>query len=159
MAAGPEAGHPLAGQPERAARLGPGGDRQDDAAFQGLDPDLRAEKRLLERQWQLALEVVASPREPAVGQDADDDLDVAAARRLAGQPDPFAGVGALRDRDLEALAVDVEEPGRAVVRLRERDLGLGLVDGPGSLGRGGSAAAVGTHAHPAQDVVEARAAR
>ena len=90
----------------------------------------RAEERLLERQRELALEVGASPGEPAVRQDADDDDDVAAAR--AALPEslirvPVSAPG--RDGDLEALAVDVDEPGRAVVRLVEGDLGLGLVDG------------------------------
>ena len=43
------------------------------------------------------------------------------------QPDPRAGVGAARDRDLETLAVDLDQAGRAVVGLLEADLGVGLV--------------------------------
>ena len=114
---GLEAGHALAGQPERPAGLGAGGDRQQDAALERLDLDLAAEQGLLEGQRQLALEVGAAPGEPRVGHQADDDDEVAAAGAALAQLDPGAGVGARRDRDLEPLAVDLDQAGRAVVRL------------------------------------------
>ena len=60
--------HALAGEAERPPGLGPGRDRQQDAALEGLDRDLAAEERLLEGQRQLALEVRAAAGEPGVGQ-------------------------------------------------------------------------------------------
>ena len=86
-----------------------------------------------------------------------DDDDVAAAWSLAGQLDLGAGVGAGRDGDLEALAVDVDEAGRAVERLGEGELGGRLVAG----GRRGSRRRVAdgpaVDAHPGEDVLEGHA--
>ena len=61
----------------------PGRDRQQDAALEGLDRDLGAEERFLEGQRQVAFEVRAAAGESGVGQHADDDDEVAAARALA----------------------------------------------------------------------------
>ena len=118
MAAALEPGHALPGQPEGPPGLGPGRDREQDAALERPDRDLGAEERLLERQRQLPLEVGAAPGEDRVGLHPDDDEQVAAAGRLAGQPDPRAGVGAGWDRDLEPLALDVDQAGRARGRPR-----------------------------------------
>src|SRR4051795_8244529 len=49
VAAPPESRHPLAAQAEGPAGLGPGRDRQEHSALEGLDRDLRAKERLLER--------------------------------------------------------------------------------------------------------------
>ena len=65
-----EARHALAAEPERPSGLGPGRDREQDAALEGPDRDLRAEERLLEGERQLALEVGAPPGEGRVGRDA-----------------------------------------------------------------------------------------
>src|SRR4029077_1539774 len=112
-----EARHALAAQAERAARLCPGRDGEQDAALEGTDPDLAAEERFLERQRELALEIGAATGEGRVrGQPGDDD-QVAAARPTPGELDPGTGVGARRDGDLESLAIDVDQPGGAVVRL------------------------------------------
>ena len=51
-------------------------------------------------------------------------VGVAAAAAL--QPDPAAGLDAPRDGDLEAFAVDLDQPARAVERLLEGDIDLGL---------------------------------
>ena len=67
------------------------------------------------------------------GRTADRDDEVAAARALAGQLDLRAVVGAARDRDVEAPAVDLDPAGRAVVGLLEADLGDRL--GRGAAGR------------------------
>ena len=93
-----------------------------------VDLDLAAEQRLLEGQRQLALEVGAAAGERGVRERLDDDDEVAAAGPAPGQLDPGPGVGARRDRDLEPLAVDLDQAGRAVVGLVERDLGGRLVD-------------------------------
>ena len=66
----------------------PGRDRQEDAALERLDRDLRAEEGFLEGQRQLALEVGAAAGERPSGRTLDDDDEVAAARVLAGQLDP-----------------------------------------------------------------------
>ena len=94
MAVGPEPRHALAGEPERAAGLGPGRDLQEDPALEGPDRDLAAEQGLLEGERQLALEVGAVAGEDLVRSDLDDDEQVAAAGRLAGQPDPRSRVSA-----------------------------------------------------------------
>src|SRR3954447_13539080 len=54
--------HPLPREPEGSASLGAGGNRQQDAALQGRDRDLRAEQRLAQGQGELALEVRSPPR-------------------------------------------------------------------------------------------------
>ena len=62
VAARPEPGHPLAGEPERAAGLGPGRDRSATTPpFRVSTLTSAAEERLLERQRELALEVGAAP--------------------------------------------------------------------------------------------------
>ena len=102
------------------------------------------------------------------GRTLDDDEQVAAAGRLAGQPDPGAGVGAARDRDLEALAVDLDQAGRAVVRLLEGDLGGGLgrrlgrgpgVDPASGRRRGAGRRRAPSRPIPAEDVLEASGRR
>ena len=74
-----------------------------------------------------------------------------------------AGVGAARDVDLEPLAVDLDQPGRAVVRLVEGDLGDGLGGWLVGRGRGrarsaGAAAPPPSRPMPGEDVLEAVAA-
>src|SRR5688572_19396527 len=59
VAVGSKPRHALAGQPERAARLGPGRDREYHASLGRADLDVRAEQRLLQGQRQLALQVGA----------------------------------------------------------------------------------------------------
>ena len=82
MAVALELRHALAGEPEGPAVLGAGRDRQQDPALERLDRDLAAEQGFLEGERQLALEVRAAPGETGVGQDPDDDDEVAAARAL-----------------------------------------------------------------------------
>ena len=144
----------------------PGRDLEQDAALERLDLDLGAEERLLEGQRELALEVGAAPREAGIRQLADDDEQVAAAGRPAGEPDPGPGVGAARDGDLEALAVDLDQARRAVIRLGQADLGPRFMGrrrrGPGVWATSSSpadlAGPLSAQAHPGQDVVEAEPA-
>ena len=168
VAVGPEAGHALAGQPERLAGLRPGRDREEHPALRRPDVDVRAEQGLAQRQRELAFEVRSAAGEGPVRELADHDVEVAAAGRLAGQADAAPAVGALGDGDLEALAVDLDQAGRAVVRLVERDLGDRLGAGAGwsggpspavGLRAAGTDAAVAVEAHPGEDVVERRAHR
>ena len=79
----------------------------------------------------------------------DDDVEITATRRLAGQPDAGAGICALGDRDFEALALDLYQPGRAVVGLVEGDLSDGLGGRPG-LCRSRSGTTRAAVAHPAE---------
>ena len=127
-----------------------------------VDLDLGAQEGLLEGQRQLAFEVRAAAGERLVGQDLDDDHEVAATGTALAQLDPAAGVGAGRDRDLEPLAIHLDQPGRPVERLGQGQLGGGLVGRwwrwrrpSGRLGPPGRGA---VDAHPAQDVLEAHAA-
>src|SRR5687767_9934150 len=110
VAVGAEPGHPLAREPEHPARLGLGRDREDDVALERADLDVRAQQCLAKRQRQLTLQVRAPPGEDRVRLPADHDVEIAPAGRLARQPDPGAGVGATGDRDLESLALDLDQP-------------------------------------------------
>ncbi|MEJ7696805.1 MAG: hypothetical protein WKF78_09385 [Candidatus Limnocylindrales bacterium] len=98
-----EAGQALAGQPERPAVLGTGRDRQDDLALGRADRHVAAQERLFQGQRQLSVEVGAASGEDGVRELADDDMEVAAARRLAGQPDPAAGVALRPGSSLRAV--------------------------------------------------------
>src|SRR6478752_7022738 len=156
--------HPSAGEAECLSRLGPRRDRQQDAALERLDRDLVAEECFLQGQREIAFEVRAAAREPGVGQHADEDDEVAAAGAAPGQLDAGPCLGTLRDLDLEALAVDLDQAGRPVVGLVEGDLGSGLVGGrawrgPGAGGAGrrvpaGGPGSTEVDPHPRQDVVE-----
>jgi hypothetical protein len=132
-----------------------GRDLEQDPALERLDIDLGAEERLPEGQRELAFEVRAAAGEPRIGQDADDDDEVAATRAALRQLDPCPRVGARRDRDLEPFALDLDEAGRAVKGLGQRDLGMCLVDRRRGYRRPTSTR-VATQAHAGQDVVEAR---
>src|SRR5439155_17498342 len=107
---------------------------------------------------QLPFEVRATPVVPAVRADLRHHEKVATIAALALQPDPAAVVDATRDRHLESLAVDLDDPARAVEGLLERQLG-GRLDRLGSTpGRAAPAAAGcpglhGLEAQPAQDVL------
>ena len=164
---GVEARHPLAAQPEGATGLRARRDLQQDAPLEGLDLDLGSQECLLERQRQLTFEIGAAPGEPGVGQQADDHEQVAAARPAPGQPDACARVGASRDRDLESLAVDLDQAFRSVVGLGQADVGVCLVrrgwhPAAGAPGRSADPARGGrlpTKAHAGQDVLEAQTPR
>ena len=96
-----------------------------DPTLERADGDLRAEQRLAERDRDLAGQIGADPRVDGVRLDPGHQVEigrmvwVAAAATL--QPDPAAGLDAPRDLDLEALAVDLDQPARAVERLLEGD--------------------------------------
>ena len=166
VAVGPEAGHALAGQPERPARSGC---RPGSSAARGpsgvSDLDLAAEQRLLEGQRQLALEVGAAPGEDGVRLLADDDVEVAAARRLAGQADARAGVGALAgsstSRRLPSISTSRVVPWYASSRVISAIASAPVGRRAGALRLAAVVAgrpAVGVEAHPGEDVLERRAA-
>src|SRR5262245_32395008 len=127
VTAGLEAGHALAGQPERAPGLRAGRDGQEHTALERLDRYLGAEQGLLEGERKLSLEVGAAPREGRVGQDAHDDDEVAAGWSALAELDPGTRGRPGRDCDLETLAVDLHESGRPPVGLGQADLGLRLI--------------------------------
>ena len=158
MAVGAELRHAAAAKPELPSGLRPRRDPEEHRPLRRPNGHLGAEQGLLQGDRQLALEVRALAGEGRVGALADDDVEVATARPLAGQADPCAGVRPGRDRDLESLAVDVDEASRPVEGLVERDLGLRLVPGlrsGTSLARR-RAAAAGLHArpHPGEEILE-----
>ena len=157
MAFGAELRHAAAAEPELPSGLRPRRDPEEHGSLRRANGHFGAEQGLLQGDRQLALEVRALPGEGRVGALADDDVEIATARPLAGQADPCAGVRPGRDRDLESLAVDVDEARRPVEGLIERDLGVRLA----ALRSGTSlarwrASAAGLHAcpHPGQEVLE-----
>ena len=79
-----ETRHALAGQPEGLALLGPGRDRQHDAAAKGLHLRLATEQRLAEGDRQLASQVRAGSREDRVGPYLGDQVQVSGVRARAG---------------------------------------------------------------------------
>ena len=95
-----------------------------------------------------------------MGPDADDDDDVATATTLAAQLDPGPVVGAGRDRQLQALAVDLDPAAGSAERLLEADLRRGFRGRRGGTRPPcGRATGVGrvVQAHLAEDVIERRA--
>ena len=158
MALGAELRHAAAAEPELPSGLRPRRDPEEHRPLRRPNRHLGAEEGFLEGDRQLALEVRALAGEGRVGALADDDVEIATARPLAGQADPCAAVRPGRDRDLESLAVDVDEASRPVEGLVERDLGLRLVPGlrSGTSRARRRAAAAGLHArpHPGEEILE-----
>src|SRR5690606_28729663 len=102
-----EVRHPLAPQPEDAAVLCLGWDRQDNRMVERVDDDLAPENRGVERDLDFGAQVLPFDLEPGVGHDRDPEIDVAiwpavdAGRALTRDANPGAVSNTGGDLDLE----------------------------------------------------------
>src|SRR5919107_396547 len=137
----PRVGHALAAQPQPPAAGGAGRDLDLGLPARGVDRHVGPQGRLPRGYGQVCVEVASVQAVARVGQDADDQVQVAgrgaagAPAALAGQADPLAVHHPGWDGHLvAALAVragQVDPAAAAAVRLLDRELELGLLVGAG----------------------------
>ena len=105
-------GHPAAAQLEHSARLRARGHHEVFGAIERVEGEMRAERRLGERDRDLADEIVPFAREPIVRTDAHVDVQVTRRstagpdRAAAGEPQRGAVVDARGDVDLIGALLD-----------------------------------------------------